>query len=86
VVIAGDFGDADTRAMREAIDRVWAPNAITLHRTPGAGPSAISDLAPFTAEQRAIDGRATAYVCERHACRAPTIDPAEATALLSRPR
>ena len=33
-------------------------------------------LAPYTAAQGAIDGKATAYVCRDHACEAPTTDAA----------
>jgi uncharacterized protein YyaL (SSP411 family) len=83
VVIAGDAGAADTMAMRAAMDRAWAPNAVVLHRAPGAGDPPIAELAPFTREQTAIDGRASAYVCERHACRAPTFDPSAAVRMLA---
>ena len=83
VVIAGAGAAADTRAMREALDRAWAPNAVVLYRDPGAGAAPVAAMAPFTEAQTAIDGAATAYVCERHACRAPTTDPADVTAALA---
>jgi uncharacterized protein YyaL (SSP411 family) len=74
VVVAGDAEAEDTRRMLETIDRTWAPNAVLIHRVPGTGTSPVMELAPFTADQVALDGRATAYVCRRHACIAPTTD------------
>jgi uncharacterized protein YyaL (SSP411 family) len=31
-------------------------------------------LAPFLKEQRAINGKTTAYVCQNYACQAPITD------------
>jgi uncharacterized protein YyaL (SSP411 family) len=82
VVIAGGRDADDTRAMAGAFGRAYAPNAVVLLRAPGAGPAPITELAPLTEAQTALDGRATAYVCERFACQAPTTDPTEAVRLL----
>ena len=41
-----------------------------------AGPAGSSPV-PLLADRTAIDGRATAYVCERFACRQPVNDPGE---------
>jgi uncharacterized protein YyaL (SSP411 family) len=86
VVVAGEGGAEDARALVAAVDGTWAPNAVLLHRSPGTGEAPIAGLAAFTAEQVAIQGVATAYVCERHACRAPTADPAHVVELLAPPR
>ncbi|WP_420457157.1 thioredoxin domain-containing protein [Rubrivirga sp.] len=75
VVIAGDRDAPDTAAMLAAVRSVYAPFAVVVLRTPGDGPAPITDLVPFAAEQTAVDGRATAYVCQNHACQAPTTDP-----------
>ncbi len=82
VVIAGERDADDTRRMAEAVGRAFAPNAGTLLRAPGDGPVSLAGIAPFTAAQTALDGRATAYVCENYACQSPTTDPAEAARLL----
>jgi uncharacterized protein YyaL (SSP411 family) len=37
----------------------------------------ITALAPFTEQQRALDGSTTAYVCRGHVCNRPTTDPDE---------
>ena len=74
VVIAGARDGADTAAMIEAVNDLYAPNTVVLLRAPGTGEAPIADLAPFTAEQTALEGQATAYVCEHYACQAPTTD------------
>jgi len=81
VVIAGDPAAADTRAMLRAFQGRFAPNLVLLLRPPGEAP-AIAELAPFTLEQTSRGGKATAYVCRNHACRAPTTDVAQALANL----
>jgi uncharacterized protein YyaL (SSP411 family) len=82
VVVAGERGAPDTGAMTDRLGRVYAPNAVFLLRAPGAGDAPITALAPFTEAQVAVGGRATAYVCERYACKAPTTDPEHAVRLL----
>jgi len=72
VVVAGERSAAETVDMIEAIRDVYAPQAVVVLRSPGEGPAPIADLAPFAAAQTALDGRATAYVCQDYACQAPT--------------
>ncbi len=71
VVIAGDPGADDTRAMLAALRERFLPHKVVLLRPPGDEPEIVR-LAEFTRDQRAQDGRATAYVCREHACKAPT--------------
>jgi uncharacterized protein YyaL (SSP411 family) len=40
------------------------------------------DVVPLLAGRRAIDGRATAYVCEHFVCQAPVSSPEELAAAL----
>jgi uncharacterized protein YyaL (SSP411 family) len=85
VVIAGPPDADDTRAMLDALNEEYLPHAARLFRPTGPGaPPPICEIAPFTREQTAQDGRAAAYVCTDHACQAPTTDPGEMVADLVR--
>ena len=44
-------------------------------------PDALTRLAPYTADQTPIDGRATAYVCRHFACDAPVTSADELQSL-----
>ena len=75
LVVVGDPDADDTQSLVEAARSVYAPHAVVLLRPPGDGP--VPDLVPFTREMAPLDGRAAAYLCEDHTCRAPTSDPAD---------
>jgi len=85
VVLVGDTGADDTRALLAVLDARDAPGMTVLLRRP-AGDPLLDELAPFTAGFSAIDGRATAYVCRGHACDLPVTDPGALADLLDRPR
>jgi uncharacterized protein YyaL (SSP411 family) len=72
VVIAGDPSAEDTRAMLTAVQRRYLPDTTLLL----AGDPRVSALAPWTAAMKPLGGKATAYVCEGFACRAPVTDVA----------
>jgi uncharacterized protein YyaL (SSP411 family) len=55
-----------------------------LLKRPG-GDLLLDELAPFTREFTAIDGKATAYVCRNHTCRLPVTDPGSLAAILDTP-
>lgn len=84
VVIAGKPDAADTRAMLGALNRGFHPNAVVLLRPDAPDAPPITRLAPFTAAQKPIDGKATAYVCRNFACAAPTTDPQEMMSRIGR--
>jgi uncharacterized protein YyaL (SSP411 family) len=73
IVLAG----ADVRPLQRAVFSTFVPNKVVLHS--GAD---IAAIAPFTKAQRAIGGKATAYVCTNHLCRLPTGDPKKVRELL----
>ncbi|OGO36968.1 MAG: thioredoxin [Chloroflexi bacterium RBG_16_57_8] len=82
VVIAGDPQADDTREMLRAIDSKYVPNKVVLFIPTGAGPAEITGVAPFTADMKPVEGRATAYICLNHSCQAPTTDAAQMLRLL----
>jgi uncharacterized protein YyaL (SSP411 family) len=53
-----------------------------LHVKSKANAAALTELAPFTKEHKAIDGDVTAYVCKGFACQAPTSSPEKVKQLL----
>lgn len=71
IVLSGD----DVTAMHRAVFGPFVPNKVVVHRP--TRPSAITRIAPYTEEQRAIGGKATAYVCTNYMCRMPTTDPSK---------
>ena len=77
VVIAGDSESEDTKAMLKAVNTVFIPNMTVLHRPTGQREPDITLIAPFTAAQNSIEGKATAYVCRNHSCEQPTTDIGE---------
>jgi uncharacterized protein YyaL (SSP411 family) len=71
IVIAGNPDDERTQAMIASIHRRFLPNKVLLLRPEGAAGQKISDLSPFVAEMRAINGEPAAYLCAGYACKAP---------------
>jgi uncharacterized protein YyaL (SSP411 family) len=72
VAIVGDPGADDTRALRREVHARVLPAAVTLTAPAGTG----ADVSPLLDGRDRRDGHATAYVCERYACRQPVTDPA----------
>lgn len=75
VVIVGDTRKNDTMEMIRAIRSIFAPHTIVLLVPAEEKSPDIFKLAPFTAAYKAIDGKATAYVCSGYACKNPTTKP-----------
>jgi uncharacterized protein YyaL (SSP411 family) len=82
VVIVGRRDAPDVKAMSAALARVYAPNKVVVFR-PERGAERVVRIAPYTKEQTAIDGKATAYVCRNFACQLPTTDVAAMLRMLS---
>ena len=76
VVIAGNDSDRTTAALWRQLARTRHARILPV-RLPAAGPgAALRASFPALEGKRARRGRATAYVCERGRCQAPTSDPA----------
>jgi uncharacterized protein YyaL (SSP411 family) len=79
IVVAGRQGAGDTLALLKILRSAYRPEAAVLFKADGEAGAILerlAALAPFTADQGPVDGRAAAYVCRSHACQAPVTDPA----------
>jgi len=83
LVIAGDPSSDDTKALRDIVMRRYLPTTIVVPLTPAAR-ARLSELLPWTASMKEVEGRATAYLCRNFACEAPTTDAGELGRLLDR--
>lgn len=72
VVIAGDAGAQDTKAMLDALRREFIPGKVVILQ-PGED-TGIIDLAEYTRNLTSIEGSATAYVCRNYSCNLPVTD------------
>ena len=81
VVIVGELGAEDTTALVTALRQPLVPNKVVLLRPPGDAPP-ITQLAEYTQFHYALDGKATAYVCQNFECELPTTDVATMLELL----
>jgi uncharacterized protein YyaL (SSP411 family) len=77
IVLAGN----NVHPLQRAVFASFVPNKVVLR----SGPS-VARVAPFTKMQKAIRGRATAYVCTSHQCKLPTGDAATVAELLAASR
>ena len=82
VVIVGTPGAEDTKALLEALNAQYLPGAVALFRPGGEEEPLIARLAPFVREQKPLDGRAAAYVCQDFQCNRPTSEASEMVAQL----
>ncbi len=76
IVIVGDPAAPDTRALERTVAGRYLPNAVVVPLVSGAPPPATDPRLSWLRAMTARDGRATAYVCQDFACRAPVSDPA----------
>jgi uncharacterized protein len=79
LAIIGRPGEDDTNRLLAVARARYLPNRLL-----ALGPEADGTLIPLLAERRAIDGRATAYLCEGFVCQSPTADSSELAQQLER--
>ncbi len=77
LVIAGENDAPEVARMIEAARAGYRPGLLLLRRDP-----ALFKVAPFLKEQHAIDGKATAYLCENFSCNRPVHSAKALRALL----
>ena len=74
VAIVGDPSSAETRALAEEVTtRRFLPNHVLA--VADAGDERAREEVALLLERPKVDGRATAYVCERFACKLPVTEP-----------
>jgi uncharacterized protein YyaL (SSP411 family) len=84
VAIVGDPASPDTRAMVDEVTTArYRPNVVLAVAAPG-DVDAQREVA-LLRDRPAVDGRATAYVCERFVCTLPVTEPADLRAVLDGP-
>jgi len=70
VVISGDPADPEVQAMLREVNRRFLPDTVVILRPLGDAKELVKVIA-YVGPQTAKDGKATAYVCENYACKAP---------------
>lgn len=83
IVIVGQRGEETTERMLAMAQERFIPNKVILFRAADEETPEIIRVAPFTSDLTAIDGKATAYVCQNYQCAAPTCDPERLLQLLA---
>ncbi len=72
IVIAGEpHGDDTKRMLREVWRRFLPEKVLLLHSEKD---ESIEEIAGFVKGQKPVGGKATAYICEGHACKVPVTD------------
>jgi uncharacterized protein YyaL (SSP411 family) len=77
IVIAGDAGSEDTKAMLKALRSRFMPNTVVLFRPSGQESSEFDGISDFAKAYGSPDGKARAYVCKDRNCRQPTSNLSE---------
>jgi uncharacterized protein len=71
VAIVGDPSTSETRALIDPVVRGrWIPNVVLAIRAPAD--VAAAETVPLLRDREQLNGKATAYVCQRFVCRMPT--------------
>ena len=82
VVVVGEPGRDDFRALWREVSAAYLPFAVVLPVHPGPAQDALAARLPWIAPMSPREGRATAYVCRAFACREPVTAPAALAAQL----
>ncbi|MCG8502036.1 MAG: thioredoxin domain-containing protein [Firmicutes bacterium] len=83
IVITGERKRTDTKEMIEVIHNTFLPHAVSILNAAGEEQAILTEMIPFIQEQKSIEDKATAYVCENFSCQAPIIDKEEFRKLMT---
>jgi uncharacterized protein YyaL (SSP411 family) len=75
IVIAGNPGAEDTKALFKVLHQHFIPVKIVILADGGPAQKHLAEKLDFIADMRPINSHAAAYVCIHHACKQPTSDP-----------
>jgi uncharacterized protein len=81
VAIVGRPGADDTQALLAEVWGTYQPNRVVAAAAPDD--AAARGEVPLLADRPALEGRATAYVCEHFVCQRPVTEPADLAAQLA---
>jgi uncharacterized protein YyaL (SSP411 family) len=84
VVLAGEPQSGEFRTLAAVLHEGLSPWRTILAVTGETDRQWLAARAPWLADMRAIEGRATAYVCEEFTCQAPVHEASGLRTLLSR--
>ena len=72
IVIAGNSKAEDTKVMLNTVNKRFIPNKTVVLRPTEQKEPEIIHISGFTEGLKDMNGKATAYVCQRHSCNLPT--------------
>ncbi|HEX2034133.1 MAG TPA: thioredoxin domain-containing protein [Chloroflexota bacterium] len=83
IALVGAPGAADTSALHRVAFQSYLPNKVVALRPLGPDGERAAQLIPLLAEREALQGKATAYVCQHFTCQLPVTEPAALAQQLS---
>ena len=81
IVIIGKRNAPDTLQMLQLIREANRPNTVVLQIDPDSDD--LSELAPFTSYMKALNGKATVYVCQNFECQQPVTSTQDLNEILN---
>jgi uncharacterized protein YyaL (SSP411 family) len=75
IVIAGERGRKDTRAMFSVVNEFFDPDRLVLLADGAENQRYLAGRLPFRQTVKRINGKATAFICYDFTCRMPVTDP-----------
>ncbi|MDB6093278.1 MAG: hypothetical protein JWM32_840 [Verrucomicrobia bacterium] len=83
VVLVGSPNEADFRTLKNVLNENLGPRRAALAITSESDRTWLAARAPWLADMKPIDGKATAYVCEQFTCLPPVSGPGELRRILA---
>jgi uncharacterized protein YyaL (SSP411 family) len=81
IALIGDPAALDTHTLLDVVSNAYRPHQVVALGAPDDEQAA--DTVPLLAHRPQLNGQATAYICQRFVCQAPTVDAASLTEQIS---